>query len=179
MKTLLSTLLIIFTTFTSMAPAANWNAIPAKTKITFVVDGPFGKVNGSIGGLKATLFFDEKNLTASSIIASVEVRTIETGIALRNRDLLSQEEWFQPEKYPNISFRSTLFQKTATGYKVTGDLTLKASTKPVDIDFTFLRAKAGGMFKGALTINREDYGLGQSKTVGKDISIAIEVPVKR
>ena len=179
MKTQSITILILFAFLASFAPAPTWNVDAAKAKITFIIDGPFGKVNGSFGGLKAAIVFDEKNLSGSSITASVDAKTIETGIALRNKDLLTQDKWFQPEKYPRISFRSTLFQKTSTGYIVTGDLTLKESTKPVNISFTFTKIKGGGLLKGQLVINREDYGLGQSKTVGKEISILIEVPVKK
>ncbi len=171
--------MIVFSFLTSLAPAPAWNVDTAKAKITFIIDGPFGKVDGSFKGLKATIVFDEKDIAHSSIAASIDVNTIETGIALRNKDLLTQEEWFEPAKYPGISFKSTSFEKTKTGYAVTGDLTLKASTKQVRIPFTFTQNKNSALLKGKFTINREDYGLGQSKTVGKEIIIFFEVPVKK
>jgi len=51
--------------------ANKWNANAAAAQIKFSIKGPFGTVNGNLSGLKSTILFDENNLTASSIRASV------------------------------------------------------------------------------------------------------------
>src|SRR5882724_8367506 len=66
--------------------ANKWNANAAAAQIKFSIKGPFGTVNGNLSGLKSTILFDENNLTASSIRASVDTKSISTGIKLRNRD---------------------------------------------------------------------------------------------
>src|SRR5579864_4454253 len=73
--------------------AGNWNVDTANSKVTFSIGGPFGTVHGSFSGLKATIQFDEKDLAGSSISASVEAKTVSTGIGLRNHDLRSKEQW--------------------------------------------------------------------------------------
>lgn len=163
----------------SFAPVPDWNADVAKAQIKFSVAGPLGKVKGSLSGLKATIVFDENNLAASSVSASVEAKTIQTGIALRNKDLRENKKWLDTNKYPLISFRSKQIQKTAAGYKATGDLTLKATTRTIEIPFTFTATGNNAIIKGAFIINRQDYGVGKSSVVGKEISIAIEVPVTK
>src|SRR5258707_9254690 len=62
-----------------------WNANAATAQIKFSVNGPFGTVHGSLSGLKSNILFDEDNLAASTISASVDSRSISTGIGMRNR----------------------------------------------------------------------------------------------
>lgn len=160
--------------------AEKWNADAASAKISFSIKGPFGTVHGNFSGLKATLQFSEKDLAGSSLSATIEAKTVSTGISLRNSDLRNKEEWLNTEKYPVISFKSKKIEKTSSGYKVSGDLTVKGTTKPVEIPFTFTPSGNTGTFKGQFTINREDYKVGKpGGSVGNPISISLEVPVKK
>jgi polyisoprenoid-binding protein YceI len=160
--------------------AGNWNADTAKAKIGFTVKGPFGTVHGNFSGLQATIKFDEKDLPGSSISASVDAKTVSTGIGLRNHDLRSKEEWFNTDKFPRITFTAKKIEKAVEGYKAMGDLVLKGVTKPVEIPFTFTANGATGLFKGQFTIKREDYNLGKpGGSVGSIVTIMLEVPVKK
>ena len=62
-----------------LAGSDNWKADTANAKVTFTLHGPFGTVNGSFTGLEADIKFDEKNLSASSISASIDAKTVATG----------------------------------------------------------------------------------------------------
>ncbi len=178
MKSIL--LISIFTIIARLPLADHWNADASKAKIMFSVKGPFGTVHGNFSGLKATIQFSEKDLTTSSFTASLEAKTVSTGISLRNSDLRNKEEWLNTDKYPMISFKSKEVEKVAAGYKVLGDLTLKGTTKPIEIPFTFTATGSTGLFKGGFTIKREDYQLGKKGgSVGSIITISIEVPVKK
>ncbi len=160
--------------------AGNWKSDPATAKVSFTVDGPFGTVHGNFSGLKSEIQFDEKNLSGSSISASIDPKTVSTGIGLRNRDLRKKEEWLNTDKYPEISFHSKKIEKTDKGYKALGELTLKGATKPLEIPFTFTSNGDTGLFKGQFTIKREDFNLGKSGgSVGGIITINLEVPVKK
>ncbi|HMH34338.1 MAG TPA: YceI family protein [Puia sp.] len=160
--------------------AGNWNVDSANAKVNFTVKGPFGTVHGNFTGLKATIQFNEKDLSTSSISASVEAKTVSTGIGLRNSDLRNKEEWLNTDKYPLISFVSKKIEKTDAGYKAAGDLTLKGTTKPAEISFTFTTNGTTGLFKGQFTINRENYKIGKpGGSVGDIITIMLEVPVKK
>ena len=163
-----------------LALATNWNADTANAKINFSVKGPFGTVHGNFSGLKATIRFDEKDLPGSSVSASVEAKTVSTGIGLRNHDLRHKEQWLDTDKYPLISFRAKKIEKTDKGYKALGDLTLKGITKPAEIPFTFSSNGATGLFKGQFPVKREDYNIGKpGGSVGSIITIDLEVPVKK
>ena len=165
---------------TGLVFAGNWTVDTANAKVKFSVKGPFGTVHGSFTGLKASIQFDEKNLSASFFSASIDPKTVSTGIGLRNSDLRNEEIWFNTDKYPLISFVSKKIEKTDNGYKAVGELTMKATTKPAEIPFTFTSNGNTGLFKGEFTLNREDYKLGkQGGSVGDIVTITLEVPVKK
>jgi polyisoprenoid-binding protein YceI len=156
----------------------NWKVDTAKAKVNFTVHGPFGTVHGSFTGLETTIKFNEKDLSSSSIAASIDAKTVSTGVSLRNSDLRNKEEWFNTGKYPRISFKSKKIEKTDKGFKAIGDLTIKDITKPVEIPFTFTNKANSGVFAGQFIIKRSDYNLGKpGGSVGSDITIILTVPV--
>jgi polyisoprenoid-binding protein YceI len=159
---------------------SNWNADASKAKIKFDIGGPFGTVHGSFAGLKTAIVFNENDLAGSSILASIQAGTVNTGIGLRNRDLREKEEWLDIKKYPMISFHSVKIEKTSTGYKAIGNLTMKSTTRPVEIPFTFLANGGTGTFKGKFDIKRHDFNVGkEGGSVAGIMTITLEVPVKK
>ena len=164
----------------AFAAVQTWVADTQKAKVQFIAKGPFGKVNGHFSGFKSEIIFDENNLSSSSIRASVDVKTIETGIGLRNKDLSEKEEWFDAPKFPEITIRSEKIEKLSSGYKLTGTITMKGVTKPVLIAFSFTKTATGGDFTGQFTINRADFGVGKSGgMVANDVSIELDIPVTK
>lgn len=77
----------------------------------------------------------------------------------------AQVIFFEIEKYPNISFKSTSVKKDGDDLEITGDLTMKDVTKPVTLKVEFSgitkdpygNVKAGFSFAGKL--NRKDWGI--------------------
>lgn len=178
MKTLL--FFSLFSILTGLPLTGNWTADAARAKIAFTVDGPFGEVHGTFSGLTSEFQFDEKDLSKSSITASVDASSVSSGVGLRNTHLRNEEQWLDIAKYPRIHFKSTKIEKTDAGFSASGILTLKDVSKPIVIPFTFSSSGNSGIFKGQFSIKRGDYKLGkQGGSVGEIIQINIEVPVKR
>jgi len=163
--------------------AQNWTADASKAKVQFTVKGPFpfGTVHGNFSGLKATIRWDANDLAGSAISASVDAKTVSTGIGLRNRDLRTKEEWLDTDKYPQISWKSSKIEKaSSSGYKALGELTLKGTTRQVEIPFTFEGTGNSGVFKGKFNINREDFKVGKpGGSVGSTVTIELEIPVRK
>jgi len=160
--------------------AGNWTSDAEHSKITFTVKGPFGIVNGSFSGLKTEIKFDAADLAGSAVSASIDATTVSTGVGLRNRDLRKKEEWFNTDKFPRISFNSKKIEKSGTGFKALGELTIKGTAKPVEIPFTFTSKGNTGLFKGQFSVKREEYHLGKDGgSVGSIITVNLEVPVKK
>lgn len=164
----------------TLVVAGNWNVDTADAKVSFSVKGPFGTVNGSFSGLEATIHFDPNDLAGSLIQASIDAKTVSSGVGMRNRHLRSEEQWLNADKFPRISFKSEKIEKGAAGYKAIGTLTLKGVSKPVEIAFSFTPNGNTGLFKGEFSIKREDFNMGKpGGTVGDMISLQLQVPVKK
>jgi polyisoprenoid-binding protein YceI len=175
---ILKQILTISTMVAGLTFSGNWKPDTAKAEINFTVKGIFGTVHGHFTGLQANILFNEKDLSKNSFSASVDAKTVSTGISLRNSDLRNKEEWFNTAKYPRISFQSKKMEKTPNGYKVQGDLTIKGITKPVEIPFTFTGKEPNGVFTGQFTIKRAEFNLGKpGGSVGSEITVMLKIPV--
>jgi polyisoprenoid-binding protein YceI len=131
-------------------------------------------VNGSFKKFETTIEFNESAKAPSSIKATIEVGTIDTGIEARNTHL-RKEEFFNVETYPTITFASTQILKTTNGsFIAEGKLTIKGVTKEVKIPFTYIDS----IFKGTLSLNRRDYNVGGSSiTMSDDVEVILKVTI--
>ena len=166
--------------FLGLLLATNWTVDTANAKVGFSVHGPFGTVNGTFTGLAATIHFDPSDLPGSSIQASIDATTVSSGVGMRNHHLKSEEQYLNTAKYPRISYKSSKIEKTGSGYKALGDLTIKDVTKPVAIPFSFTPNGSNGIFKGQFSFRREDFHIGkEGGSIGDTITIRLEVPVRK
>ncbi len=175
------------------APAAalaqsTWNVDPAHSHAGFSVrhlvisnvQGEFQKVSGAVK-------LDDKDVTKSTVEATIETASLDTRVPDRDKHLKSPD-FFDVEKYPTITFKSTKVESAGKGkLKVTGDLTMHGVTKPVvlavDGPSVEIKDPWGNTRRGlsaSTTINRKDWGLNWSKTieagpvVGDEVKIDIE-----
>lgn len=137
---------------------------PSHTRIGFAarhamvtkVRGQFTEFTGS-----ARLDFDEPALSTAEL--SIETASVSTGNSQRD-DHLRTNDFFDAPTYPQITFRSTSVEKVDDEhFTLTGDLTIKETTKPVSVTFEltgeavdpFGNQRVG--FEGSTTINRRDW----------------------
>ena len=133
------------------------------------------------------LLYDQANPENSSINVTFAADSIETLVPVFN-DHMKGEKLFDAKKFPQITFKSTKFQKTGDkAGQVTGDLTVKGVTKPVTLDVTLNFAGAHPMSKkrtlglGAVTaIKRTDFGVSYvAPMVSDDVSIEIQTEMNK
>jgi polyisoprenoid-binding protein YceI len=149
-----------------------------------------GRVRGRFRALDGTATVAEDPL-ASSIEVVIDARSFESGSDLRDRAVLS-DEFLDVEAFPALRFRSTGIRPAADGYVMSGDLTIRDVTRPIDLEFTYNGAvrdpfgkdRIGVSAKGAF--ERSDYGLttnmpldGGGVVVGPTISVDLEVQFTR
>ena len=131
-------------------------------------------VDGSVGGLQATVHFNANDMTSASIDASVDVKTLTTDNSLRDEHLKS-DEFFDVAHYPKMLLKSIAI-KHRSGNKYTGEfnLTIKNKTKTVEIPFTYDSKGNVGEFSGSFKINRLDFGVGDSSlTLSNEVDITL------
>lgn len=143
------------------------------TKISFVAD--MQKTEGTIGGFEATIKLDLENIANSSIVGSVDVNTLNTGIAKRD-DHLKSADYFDSAKFPKMTFASTSFEKVKEQYVMTGNMTIKDITREEKITFSF----AENIFKASCTIQLANYKVGNyanEKPEKTNVNISFEIHV--
>lgn len=168
---------------------ATWKVDNAHSAADFTVRHMMvTNVRGTFSELDATINFDPEAPEASSVEAAISTASISTGVGDRDNHLRSAD-FFDVEKYPHITFKSTNVAVTGdNSADVTGDLTIKDVTKSVTMKVEFLGqgnspfgdVRAG--FEANLTINREDFGLTWNQAlesggvlVGKDVKITLDI----
>lgn len=146
-------------------------------------------VRGTFEDITGRLEFDEANPEASSIEATIKVHTINTRVGDRDNHLRSPD-FFDVENHPEMTFKST--EVKVTGDKkgtVTGDLTIRGTTKPVTFEVEYFGEMENSPFgdtrvgfNGVTSINRDDWGLTWNQAlesggvlVSKDVKIEIQL----
>ena len=155
--------------------AKEWQANPQASKINFTIKNFGSDVHGSLGGLKASIHFDENDLKHSSFDASVKVSTINTNNSKRDKDLMN-EKYFDEPNHTEVIFRSDEITKSVKGYTVAGHFIIKGKTLAQQIPLSFEHKDNSGIFKSQFTLKRLDYNIGGSGPImGKDVNVNIEV----
>ncbi|MDX2647442.1 YceI family protein [Streptomyces sp. PA03-1a] len=122
-------------------------------------------VRGQFAEYEGKLQLDGSKPANSSAEVTIKVVSIDTNQAQRDEHLRTGD-FFDAATYPEISFRSTSAEQVDDEtYRMHGDLTIKDTTKPVSIDFTYNGSATdpyGNLrvgFEGSTTVNRGDWGL--------------------
>ena len=151
-------------TLTGLTPGT-WTVDPSHSEVGFVVRHLMvSKVKGRFGGVTGTITVTE-NVLESVVEASAEIVTVDTRD--ENRDAhLKSADFFDAEKFPTISFRSTGIREKGSDYLLDGQLTIKGVSKPVTFDLEYNGAATNPMtsgqtvgFSAETEVNRKDFGL--------------------
>ncbi|MET9873254.1 YceI family protein [Actinacidiphila glaucinigra] len=122
-------------------------------------------VRGQFAEYEGKLQLDGSKPANSSAEVTIKVVSIDTNQTQRDEHLRTGD-FFDAATYPEISFRSSSAEQVDDEtYRMHGDLTIKDTTKPVFIDFTYNGSAIdpyGNLrvgFEGSTTVNRGDWGL--------------------
>ncbi|MCY7375653.1 MAG: YceI family protein [Pyrinomonadaceae bacterium] len=145
--------------------AGNYNFDKAHSTIGFRVKH-FGLVDvpGYFRDFTGTINYDAKDMKKSAVVFSAKMTSVDTGVAPRDEHL-RKADFFEVEKFPDMTFKSTKVEKKGKDLLVTGDFTMKGVTKQITFPFTvvgFKKDAKGGMKMGVTaetSINRRDFGV--------------------
>ncbi len=150
------------------------------------------EVPGFFRDFTGTVNFDSKDVSKSSVEFKAMVTSVDTGVAGRDAHL-RRADFFEVEKYPEMTFKSTRVEKKGNGWVVTGDLTMKGVTKSVSIPFNIAgwvpateRSTTRMGITGETTINRRDFGVNFGNTlangvaqIGDDVKVVLQIEATR
>ncbi|MFF0295298.1 YceI family protein [Kitasatospora sp. NPDC004615] len=139
---------------------------PAHTRIGFVArHAMVTKVRGAFHQFEGTAHLDGADPSRSTGELVIKAASIDTGVEQRDQHLRTND-FLDAPNFPDITFRTTSVEKKSdTDYRVTGNLTIKDTTRPVTIDFEYTgnavdpygNLRVG--LEGSVTISRKDYGV--------------------
>ncbi|RVU01650.1 YceI family protein [Mucilaginibacter limnophilus] len=145
------------------------------SSVTFKVKNLGIMTDGKFGDVKATIKFDPSHLDSSNIDAFIDASSVNTDNDTRD-DHLKGQKFFDVDKYPQITMKSTGFQKKGSGFSGKFNLTIKGITKPVDVPFTYVEANGKADFNGSFKISRRDFNVGgNSMVLGDEVTVNIKV----
>ena len=167
-----------------------WDIDPVHSAAEFKVKHMMiSNVKGQFTNLKGTVALNEADIAASQVEASIDAASLTTREPQRDAHLRSAD-FFDVEKFPTLSFKSTHIRRAGAGeLSVTGELTIHGVTREVVFDVEGPTAQAKdpwgntriGLY--AITkINRKDFGLSWNAAletggilVGDEVTITLDV----
>jgi len=144
------------------------------------------EVPGYFRDFTGTVKYDGKDVAKSSVEFTAKMESVDTGVAGRDKHLRTAD-FFEVEKYPEMTFKSTRVEKKGKNWMVTGDLMMKGVTKQIMFPITvagFVKTERGTKMGATAetTINRRDFGVnydsklpGGGAAVSDDIKVVLNV----
>jgi polyisoprenoid-binding protein YceI len=150
-------------------------------------------VRGQFSGVTGLVHYDPKRVSDASVEASIDCRTLNTGVAKRDEQMKGPD-FFDTKKYPAMKFKSKRVEQVgAEKLRVAGDLTINATTRPVSLDVDGPsppvkdaqgREKIG--LNASTKINRKDFGIVWNEVlesggvaVADEVSITLDIELIR
>ena len=174
----------------STPTTALWNIDPVHSTAQFKVRHMMiSNVKGEFTAVKGSLQFDAQNPANSRVEADIDATTISTREPQRDAHLKSPD-FFDVEKFPTLSFRSTsVSKKSDDELAVAGELTLHGVTRPVTFAVEGPSAPTKDPWgntriglSATTRINRKDFGLTWNAlleaggiAVGEEVTITLDV----
>lgn len=181
--------LVLLTGLHAFAQTTKWQIDPAHSDALFSIRHMgIANVHGSFSKVTGTVMYDDKNITGSSVDATIDTTTVNTDNPARDKDLKSPD-FFDVAKFPTMHFVSTKLANEGGQLKLYGNLTMHGVTKPVVLNMDpvgkslqdpFGKTRRG--FTATTTLNRKDFGLVWNGTLksgdsvlGDDVKITLEI----
>lgn len=143
-----------------------WHIDPNHSEIAFKVKHlMISTVRGTFGAFEGSITAADDTFTDATITFSADTASVSTKSAPRDGHLQGPD-FFDSAKFPKLTFVSTKVEKVDAGnFKVTGDITIKDVTKPIELAVAFngiskgMDGKRVAAFEIHGELNRQDFGL--------------------
>jgi len=176
---------LLLTGVSALAQSSSWTIDPNHTQVNFGIKHlGVSTVRGSISGVTGTVVWDEKNPSKSSVEATINTTTVTTNNEKRDAHLKSPD-FFNVEKFPTMTFKSTAVTSANGKLQVVGDLTLTGVTKSVTLDVDGPTPPQKGMggklvtgFSATGKLKRSDFNFGSKfaePVLGDEVQFTIDI----
>lgn len=175
---------------TAKVPAGDYTIDKFHASLVFRVSHlGFSHYTASFKKFDAQLKLDPANLTASSVTATIDPRSLDLNNPPEGFvETLIGKDWLNAAQFPEMSFKSTKVESTGKNtLRITGDFTLHGATKPVVLEATYNggypglpqfdpHARIGFSAHGSL--KRSDFGVSYGiPAPGSNMGVSDEVQI--
>ncbi|MPZ95390.1 MAG: YceI family protein [Propionibacteriales bacterium] len=164
-----------------------WTIDPAHTAVGFSVRHVMSRVRGTFREVSGHLTITD-DPTQSTATATIDLASVDTGDELRDSHLRSGD-FFDVEQTPTMTFVGAGLFPRDGGWVLSGYLTVRDITRPVDLDVELLGVDPTGIqgetrigFEARATIRRQDFGItfdlavpGNKVVIGDKVEISLDV----
>lgn len=178
MKTL--SILFIIHIISSSVWSMEYKVDKSKTNLVkFISEATIENFDGVTNNIDGYLFYKDNDfLSESELYFEVDLRTVDTGIGLRNRHM--REDYLETNKYPMTSYKGKIIYSdkvSDTEYKVVidGNMSIHGVTKPLKINGNLYKADDGFRIKAYFEILLTDYNIEIPKLMFMKISNTIKL----
>jgi polyisoprenoid-binding protein YceI len=181
------------TTTTETPKATKWQVDTAHTTVEFAVRHlMISTVKGRFTGVQGTVTMPDEDPARARVEVTIDAASISTGNEQRDQHLRSPD-FLDVARFPTLTFRSTKVEPLGSDqFRLTGDLTIKGVTRPVELVVTregAVKDPWGGYragFTATGKLRRSDFGITWNQmieaggvAVGDEVKLAIEVELVR
>ena len=155
------------------------------SELQFRIRHLVSRVNGTFNEWKGTITVpDESRWETARIEVVIQTASIDTKNERRDTHLRTSD-FFEAEKNPTITFRSTRIERSGDSARIHGDLTMRGVTKPVVLEGELLgvtktaQGKNRIGFDASTTIDRMDFGVAWNRAAeGGGVTLGDEVTIQ-
>src|SRR5215213_2639528 len=169
--TMLAAALAVLLAATAAHPAVTrYDADLAHSNVGFAIPilGGLSHVRGKFNDFSVEIVYDDKDVTKSTVRAVIKAASIDTGIERRDAHLRTAD-FFDAEKFPEITFQSKRVEQKGKDFIAHGTFTMHGVSKEIALPFTVNGVNKAADGKTTLgvtaraTLNRRDYGINFSR----------------
>jgi polyisoprenoid-binding protein YceI len=171
--------LFMLTALISGSVLAQYKPTDNGSSLNFTIKNFGIGVDGKFTGLQGDITFDPANLATAAFDVSIDAASVNTDNSLRDSHLRG-DSYFDVKNNPRIHFVSTKVTGGKNGaFIITGNLTIKKTTKVISFPFSATPSNDGYLFKGTFNINRKDFDVGGTSTISNELEVALNILAKK
>lgn len=181
---------VLLAALPTFAQSTTWKIDPAHSGADFSIRHlSVSTVRGKLTGAIGEVVWDATDVSKSHVEATLDSATINTNEIKRDTHLKSAD-FFDVEKYPKITFKSTSVKRNGTGkLQIVGDLTIGGQTKPITLDVDGPSAPQPGQngktlsgFSASGLLSRANFNFGtkyKELILSDEVKFTIDLEVNR
>jgi polyisoprenoid-binding protein YceI len=167
--------LLVLTTPTAVFAQAQQHWKSTQSEVRFIINNAGLEVEGNFKSVDGTFITSGSDHKPILIIGQVAVKSIDTGIALRDAHLQGKD-YFHASQFPNLRMQLV----DVSGQTAKFNVQMRGRSMPVAVPFEWRHAAPKGIFTAEFKLNRKDFGVGgASWLLSEEVLVKIRLELER